>query len=356
MRFDANSLSDNEAFKMLKAELPENDQCVKIDDPLTPLLDTIQAGDLSGAGVRYFLSRLRAGEAEETAVDKSVEMISRSFAGYQARQAKENAEFDLKLGTLKAALDTATEETSVPVMQIAAFTGLAVEPLAAIAAKVEAEIEALPLTVCGWMEWLVDFMIADRFSYALLFGNAVDTVKAVTRGAKTGGDSTDAEMALLKTALVAWLRGEPFYRIEASLSVPASKIGVCKRTRDLINRIANRQLYMVAAAAAEVIRQTLTAQEKVTANPAVLQILAYAIRRGLDSPEKVAFAYRTPSARSRVLLHRAFAEQIGDREPVLGSDFEGVMRHLDAVLAFGAFDRSAFSGDIDLSAGAPDPL
>lgn len=356
VRFDANSLPDNEAFKMLKAVLPENDQCVEIDDPLTPLLDSIQAGDLSGAGVRYFLSRLRAGEAEETAVEKAVEMISRSFAAYQARQAKEHEEFDLKLGSLKTALDTATKETSVPVMQIAAFTGLAVEPLAAIAAKVEAEIDALPSTVCGWMEWLVDFLIADRASYALLFGNAVETVKAVTRGAKTGGDSTDAEMALLKTALAAWLRGEPFYQIEAALGVPANKIGVCKRTRDLINQIANRQLYMIAAAATEVIRQTLLTKDKVAANPAVLEILAYAIRRGLDSPEKVAFAYRTPSARSRVLLHRAFAEKIGDREPMLGSDFEQVMRHLDAVLAFGAFDRSAFIGDPDPSPSAQDPF
>jgi hypothetical protein len=113
---------------------------------------------------------------------------------------------------------------------------------------------------------------------------------------------------------------------------------------------------MVAAAATEVIRQTLLAKEKVAANPAVLEILAYAIRRGLDSPEKVAFAYRTPSTRSRVLLHRAFAEKIGDREPMLGSDFEHVMRHLDAVLAFGAFDRSAIIGDPDPSASAQDPL
>jgi len=79
-------------------------------------------------------------------------------------------------------------------------------------------------------------------------------------------------------------------------------------------------------------------KEKVAANPAVLEILAYAIRRGLDSPEKVAFAYRTPSARSRVVLHRAFAEKFGYRPPVLGSDFEQVMHHLDAVLAFGAVD------------------
>lgn len=349
VRFNANSVPESEAFKMLKAVLPENDQCVTIDDPLTPLLDRIQAGELSGAGVRYLLSRLRAGEAQDTAVDKAVEMVSRSFAGYQARIANEHAAFDEKIGALKTALETGTEEASVPVVQIAAFTGLSVEPLAAIAARVEAEIDALPSTVCGWMEWLIDFMIADRASYALLFGSAVETVKAVTRGKKAGGDSTAAEMGLLKIALAAWLTGEPFDRIEASLGVPADKIGVCKRTRDLINGIANRQLYMVASAAAEVINQTLTAKGKVAANPAVLEILAYAIRRGLDSPEKVAFAYRTPSARSRVLLHRAFAEKVGDRPPMLGFNFEHVMRHLDAVLTFGSIDLSTLGSITDPS-------
>lgn len=60
VHFDANAVPENEAFKMLKAVLPQNDQCVKIDDPLTALLDSIQDRELSGAGVRYFLSRLRA--------------------------------------------------------------------------------------------------------------------------------------------------------------------------------------------------------------------------------------------------------------------------------------------------------
>lgn len=340
VKFDANSGPENEAFNMLKAVLPQNDQCVLIDDPLTPLLDKIQAGELSGANVRYFLSRLRAGETEESAVDKAVEMIGRSFAGYRAHQAKDGAAFNEKLLKLRAALDTTTAEASAPVMQIAAFTGLAVEPLAAIAAKIEAEIETLPSTVCEWMDWLIDFLIADRESYALLFGPAVETVKAVTRGRKTGGESTDEEMELLKTALAAWLTGEPFNKIEASFGVPTNEIGICKRTRDLINHIANRQLYMVVAAVSEVIRHILVTREKATANPAVLEILAYAIRRGLDSPEKVAFAYRTPNARSRVLLHRSFAERIGDRPPALGLNFEQIMHHVDAMLAFGGVDLS----------------
>lgn len=353
VEFSAESVPENEAFKMLRAVLPKNDQCVQIDDPLTTLLDSIQTGDLSGAGVSYFLSRLRAGEAEETAVEKAVEMISRSFAGFQAREAKEEAAFDEKLVSLKAALDGASSDTSAPVMQIAAFTGLAVEPLMAIAAKVEAELDQLPSTVRGWMEWLIDFMIADRASYASLFGSAVETVKAVTRGVKSEEASTEEEMQLLKTGLAAWLTGQPFNEIEKALGVSTAKVGVCKRARDLINQVANRQLYMIASAASEVIRQTLAAQERVAENPAVLEILSYAIRRGLDTPEKVAFAYRTPSARSRVLIHRAFAERVGNRAPKLGSDFERVMSHIDAVLAFGAFEGSAFGA---ASSDAPDPL
>jgi superfamily II DNA/RNA helicase len=338
--FDDQSGPEEKAFKMLRAVLPPNDQCLTIDDPLTALLDHIQAGELAGAGVRYFLSRLRAGETEETAVDRAVEMISRSFAGYRARQALESAAFDVKLIALRTALDTATAEIAVPVMRVAAFTGLAVEPLAAIAAKVEAEIDALPTTVCGWMEWLIDFMIADRASYAVLFGPAVETVKAVTRGVKAGGDSSAEEMALLKTGLAAWLKGAPFNEIEASLGVPAKEVGVCMRTRDLINQIANRQLYMVATAAAQIIGQTISEKGKITVFPAVLEILGYAIRRGLDSPAKVAFSYRMPTIRSRVLLHRRFAEKIGNPAPQQGADFEQVMRYIDAVLAFGGIAAS----------------
>lgn len=79
-----------------------------------------------------------------------------------------------------------------------------VEPLAAIAVKVEAEIEALPSTVRGWIEWLVDFMIAGRRSYAVLFGSAVETVKAIARRKKTGGESTHSEFACSKRR---WRRG-----------------------------------------------------------------------------------------------------------------------------------------------------
>jgi hypothetical protein len=57
-----------------------------------------------------------------------------------------------------------------------------VEPLVALAAHIEAQIDNLPATIIGWCEWLIDFLITDRASYALLFDKDVETVKGRRAG------------------------------------------------------------------------------------------------------------------------------------------------------------------------------
>lgn len=335
--FAANGVPTADAFEMLAKVLPANDQCVMIDDPLTALLDRIQAGDAAGPDVRYFLSRLRAGEGEEHDADRPIQMMSRSFAAFQARKAGTEAAFDAKIATLRGALEADAQAAEVVTVKVAAFSGMQLEPLTALTARVVAEIDALPVSVIEWCEWLVDFMIADRPSYALLFGGDVETVKAVTRGRKTGGDSTDAEMALLKPALRAWLSGAPFATIEAALGVAPDRIRTCKRSRDFVLRLMNRRFYMIAGALTALVQHILQENGRVAANPAILEILAIAIRKGLDSPEKVAFAHRSPSIRSRVVTHRSYAERVRGRQDQLGADFQTILRSIDAHLAFGEF-------------------
>lgn len=332
---DANWVPTKAAFDMLAKVLPTNDQCLQIDDPLATLLDRIQLGEVDHPQVRYFLSRLRAGEGEEADSDRPVEMMNRSFAAFQARKAGEEAEFETKLSSLKGALatDAATAETIT--VKIASFSGMQIEPLTALSAKLAAEIDTLPTSVLEWGEWLIDFLIADRGSYALLFESDVETVKAVTRGKKAGGDSTESEMALLKPALRAWLTGAPFAAIEAALGVPPTKIKTCKRARDFVLRLMNRRLYMVAGALTALVQNALQEAGKVAANPAAIEILAVAIRKGLDTPEKVAFAHRSPAIRSRVVMHRSYAERIPNRQDQLGADFQTILRSIEAHLAFG---------------------
>ncbi|AUX79278.1 DEAD/DEAH box helicase [Sinorhizobium fredii] len=333
--FDANWIPTGEAFAMLAKVLPANDQCVMIDDPLTTLLDRIQLGDVNSPEVRYFLSRLRAGESEEADPDRPLEMMNRSFAAFQARKAGAAAAFDVKLVSLKVALDADAQAAEASTVKIAAFSGMQLEPLTALALKIAAEIDALPTTILGWCDWLVDFLIADRASYALLFGGDVETVKAVTRGKKTGGDSTDAEIALLKPALRAWLTGAPFASIEEALGVAQPRIKTCKRSRDFVLKLMNRRFYMIAGALTALVQNALQEAGKETANPAALEVLSVAVRKGLDSPDKVAFAHRSTSIRSRVIIHRSYADRFPNRQDQIGADFQTILRSIDAHLAFG---------------------
>lgn len=96
----------------------------------------------------------------------------------------------------------------------------------------------------------------------------------------------------------------------------------------------HRRFYMIAGAFAALVRHAVSQADRVAANPAVLEVLAVAVRKGLNSPEKVAFAYRSPFVRSRVMLHQRFTEQIGDRQEQMGADFQAVLRSIDAHLAF----------------------
>jgi ATP-dependent RNA helicase HelY len=334
--FEANGTPTGEAFAMLSKVLPANDQCVMIDDPLTALLDRIQAGDVSSPDVRYFLSRLRAGEDDEADSERPIQMISRSFAAYQAGRSGAEAAFDAKLASLKGALEADAQTAESMTVKIAAFSGMQLEPLTTLAAKISAEIDSLPSTVTEWCDWLVNFLITDRTSFALLFGADIETVKAVTRGKKTGGDTTDAELALMKPALRAWLTGEPFTSIEAALGVTQAKIKTCKRSRDFVLRLMNRRFYMIAGALTALVQHALQEAEKVSANPAALEILSIAIRKGLDSPDKVAFAHRKTALRSRVAIHRAYREFMPNRSDQINADFQTVLRSIDAHLTFGS--------------------
>jgi ATP-dependent RNA helicase HelY len=333
--FSAAGIPTQEAFGMLEALLPLNDQCLNIDDPLTHLFDSISAGHLDDTDVRYFLSRLRAGEEDDVAVDRAVEMMGRSFAAFRARRAGENAELDAKLAALKDALEGEAIIAAGPVVRVAAFTGLAVEPLAAIVARIEANIDALPTTVIEWVDWLIDFFIAERPNYELLLGKDIETVKAITRGRKTGGPITDDELQRLKYAIRAWMGGLPFDAIERALGVVEARIGTCKRSRDLVLRLANRTVYLIATATSELARETLARLEKVSPNPAALEVLGVAIRKGMDLPDKVAFSYLSPALRTRTAVHREYSTRFPTRPPTMGQDYQGVLNSLDAAMAFG---------------------
>jgi hypothetical protein len=288
--------------------------------------------------VRYFMSRIRAGEPDDTANEVALSMVRRSLAAFQARARAEEEVFAEKVVVLQLALAAEVEALDADAMRISAFTGMSASAIQAAGARLEHDLDGLPSTIVGWCDWLVDFLAEDVESRMALLQNDADVINAVTRGKKAGGPTTALEFARLKAGLRAWVEGRPFDEIEIALGVDPGSVGICGRTRDLTLKLANRRFSMIAAALAELAKGKLTTVGREPENPAVLEIFAMAMRRGFDSPEKMAFVHRNTTIRTRVGLHRAYAERMGAVEPLLGHSFREVLNYIDALIAFGAIE------------------
>jgi ATP-dependent RNA helicase HelY len=289
---------------------------------------------LEHPAVRYFVSRVRPVANTEAAVDEAISTIRRSFAGFRARARNEQAVFEGKLAVLRAII-AADRPVGQDVAVIAASSGFSDAPFAAIEARLVASIDALPDSIVGWIDWLIDLFRTDRTTYEALLGTDVPTALYVMRGRKTGGPATDAEFVRLNAGLRAWLTGLPMRDVEVALGVEANRIGHCPRARDLALKIASRSLYLIVSSLAEVVRIILTRHGRPVQRPAVLETLAYGMRRGIDHPEKIAFAHLRPTIRSRVLLHAAFARELGVPGALAAEDFQVVRATVSARLAFG---------------------
>lgn len=341
--FDPSRGADQSGFAKLRSILPESDQCVLVDDPLEILLDQIQAGDLS-ARVRYFVSRLRAGEEADRANAAASALMRRSFTAYRAAQTARTTQFDAKMAALDAVLVQEVAEGITDITRVSAFTGLPDLALAAISERL-GDPRSFPETVAGWVDWLIDFLRDDQSSRESLFDGDASVIKSVARGKKTGGDLTIGEFEVFRAGLHAWISGRPFEDIERALGVLDPKIGTCSRARDLVLKIVNRKLYMISAALAELAKAKFTAAEIEDPHPAVLETLAYAIRTGFDAPAKVAFAYYRPDIRTRVAMHRASASRVKRFPPERGASFRDVLRDVQVALTFVNLDDEEPPGE-----------
>ena len=156
----------------------------------------------------------------------------------------------------------------------------------------------------------------------------------VMRGKKSGPPPTAGELQLLKAGLRAWLAGSPLCDVERALGVDEEDIGSSPRSRDLALKLANRSLYLIVAAVAEAARVVLSRNPGTAFQPAVLETLPIAFRKGLDAPDKVAFAAIETQLRSRVVIHRTFAQRLGAPVALHGRDFAAIKDDVSMRLAF----------------------
>ncbi|MFK4057970.1 DEAD/DEAH box helicase [Brevundimonas sp. NPDC046655] len=309
------------AYGKLRSILPLDDRCVVMEDPVEAVLDRIQNG-VRGAEIDYFVNRMRFGEPGE-ADAAAVALAGRSFGAWQARARGET--IDAAVTALEAVLADTPAEDDATGARVAALTGLPRASVAALAARLGDDPAAFPQTIPAWVAWIVAFFRAEPALAGEMVGD-LETIKSVVRGRKTGPAITDDEWARLDAALLAWIGGQTFSDIELALGVVPDRVRACGRARDLVLKVINRNLYMVATAAAELAKRRLPpGADGATPNvPAVLEILPYALRSGYDTPAAAAFHHLQTDIRTRVGAHQAFGA-----DPVLAAlSNEGTYRQV----------------------------
>jgi ATP-dependent RNA helicase HelY len=319
--FDSQSLPEPPAFQKLGVVLPSSDQCVEVDDPLSELLDRIQSQDTLDPRVRYVLSRLQAGEETIDGEGKAIEIVQSSLSAYRAKVSNAEAEFDARVSALRTALAQYNVAASSDVRRMSAFSGIALEALTLVETQIKNTLASLPDTITGWSDWLIDFLAANEHHLGLMLASEIEVLKFVARGEKVGGPITLAEFASLKKGVRAWLEGLPLNGIEKALGAPDVRLGRCPRARDLVLKVANRTFYLIIGAISDLAVRAYESDSRLPPNPAVLETLSVAFRKGFDTPAKVALADLRPEIRSRVLLHVAYHNRYSTFESEPGSDY-----------------------------------
>jgi ATP-dependent RNA helicase HelY len=303
------------------------------------VLDRIQAGDTTRLDVRYFISRIQAADDPEQAAANAISLVRGSFARYLAAKQNASDAFEVKVTALQAVISVPSDIV-VSVSATAASHGLTPEPLAAARERMIAQFDALPTTITGWTEWLVDFFAADRTAFTALLEGDASTALYVMRGGKQGGPPTAAEFQRLKQAILLWLQGKTFYEIERQLGATDDEVDCCPRTRDLVLKVCNRRLYLIFSALAEIATALCAERELPYPQPSVLETLAVAVRKGFDSPQKIAFDHAQVTKMSRVRTHAAYTQTITKPPALAGQTFEMLLSQIETRMLFAGISNT----------------
>lgn len=312
------------AKEKLKAILPEDDRCLEMSDPLQVILDRISVADIQNADVEYVLNRLVTAigeDGEEAAVEERFP-VTRSFAAYTAAQAGRAGAFAAQIDALKATLRSRRSDADdATLTALAAQSGASIPILARLRGRL-AEEASLPQTILAWSDWIIDWLADDEEARLGLLGRERSAILKVAGLKSTTILSADA-IRRLRPGLRAWLAGDPLCAIEAALGsdITTSKHRLLPRARRLVTALVPMGLSFIAGLVSRTAMEVPEIGE-INATPrAVIETLPAAVRRGFDTPAKLAFDELKKGLLSRVQTHRVFAETVV-QEPMFGAEHD----------------------------------
>jgi hypothetical protein len=300
--------------KKLRSILPEDDHCVLVSDPLEVVLDRLMDGDHTDSDVRYTVNRFAVLREVEGGTEEPTHLfdLTKSFGSYLAHKRNAEQVFAQKVAAFKAAINAAMPgalDSATAVL--ATQSGLSAQLLTDLRDRLRDQLDAPPTSILGWLEWALSWLDQDENARDALFRDVASDICAMLgKPAKVGVKSGDF-MKLLP-ALKAWITGKAVREIEIALGgnpdAGSERQRICPRARELLGALIPRGLSFTLGLIAKVMKDLQTTETHPDIDMPLIETLAAAVRKGYDSPEKLAYASEHKTVLSRVQMHVAFAQ------------------------------------------------
>ncbi len=312
--FDKPTTLSSATVKKLRSILPEDDHCVLVSDPLEVVLDRLMAGDHTDSDVRYTVNRFAVLREVEGGTEEPTHLfdLTKSFGSYLAHKRNSEKAFAQKVATFKAAINAAMPgalDNAIAVL--ATQSGLSAQLLMDLRDRLRDQLDVPPASILEWLEWTLSWLDEDENAREVLFHDVASDISAMLGKTSKAGVKSGDFMKLLP-GLKAWITGKPIREVESALggnpdAVSESK-RICPRARELLGALVPRGLSFTLGLIAKVVKDLQTTGTFPGIDMHLVEILATAVRKGYDSPEKLAYASEHKSILSRVQMHVAFAQ------------------------------------------------
>jgi hypothetical protein len=303
------NVPEEAAHTALQSIIPEDERCVPMIDPLRTALDRIQSGLPPDADIEYLFHRLGNSDGG----DSVSTLLRRSFAHFLAKQAGELAEFELAITAFSNRLSQTDAVPEAPdwLVQLSIQSGISPLILNQLYQAVDAHFAQLPLTVIGWVGWLIDWFLQHGDAARFCFGSDLLPLQTIGSVPRVTAVNYEAVLTTLKKGMASWLSGEPLIKVEEAMGGTLLGLKIfCPKAREIATNTAPRCLSYFSTFIVQIVKMIADGRGEQIAQLAVLECLPSAIAKGADSPQKLAFMQLTRSKyRSRVEAHADYHQR-----------------------------------------------
>lgn len=287
----------------LREIFSQSDQCLAIEDPLAPILDSIHLNEENHVAADYLLRRLPVGESDEETEAKSRSILARTFNAYLKGLSGDQSWLESRIAAAIAAKKGLADpdEDSDWSNVLAAKFGIQAYTLRSLEAHLQ--LQPSDTSVKGWTRWLFDWLESEpRAFIEMTRQEGLETLFGSKFTALTTPEAR-GEFAIprLLPLLEAWMEGKPFMAMEKVFNASLTKLNKCENSRDFVLRVLPDIAYI--ASLPELVRRE---SEAIDESWLTLERLSGCVRDGMDTLEKLALYQIIGRSGARIAAHETW--------------------------------------------------